>query len=112
MSPVRKGSLIKGKINFNNNTVHYFPNGINKAAYVIQEPICMSTPLDVLPRSSESRLAVLEVFPEKEDMLAKEKGFQGPTLTISACDVKGDEIAATSINWSTILGAPNPFTEA
>jgi hypothetical protein len=110
MSPKRKISLIRGKVNFTNNTVHYYPNEIKESAYVIQEPICMSTPLDVLPRRSESRLAVIEVFPEEEDMLSKIKGSQGPTLTISARDVNGKEIATTSINWNTVLSASNPFT--
>jgi len=103
--------LIKGKVNLTDNTVHYFPKEIDKAAFIIPEPECMRTPLDVLPRRSESRLAVLEVFPEENDMFAKIKGLQVPTLTISALDVNGKEIAKTSIDWDTVLGAPNPFTK-
>jgi hypothetical protein len=112
MNPERKLSLIKGKVDFANNVTHFYPKGIDKSVYAIQEPMCMSTPLDILPQRSESRLAVLEVLPEEKDMLAKIKGFQGPTLKISALDVKGRKIATTSINWNTILGAPNPFTKA
>jgi hypothetical protein len=112
VSPKRKLSLIKGKVDFASNVAHFFPNGIHKSIYTVPEPMCMRTPLDILPQRSESRLAVLEVLPEENDMLAKIKGLQGPTLKISALDVKSKKIATTSINWNTILGAPNPFTKA
>jgi hypothetical protein len=111
MSPGRKIHLTRGKVDHTTNIAHYYSEGIKGSIYAIQEPECMRTPLDVLPRRSESKLAVIEVCPEEEDMLSKIKGSKGLTLTISAIDVKGNEMATTSIDWGTVLGAPNPFTK-